>query len=67
MLVDELKKKGFNPDTADQKVDTIDTAAVFREFQQKICVSEDDQIRMNIQGFEHDTLSLSHIPEVTVD
>ncbi len=67
MLVDELKKKGFNPDTADQKVDTIDTAAVFREFQQKICVSEDDQIRMNIQGVDRDTLSLSHIPEVTVD
>lgn len=67
MLVEELKKKGFNPDTADQKLDTIDTAAVFKEFQQKICISEDDQIRMNIQGFDRDTLSLSHIPEVTVD
>lgn len=67
MLIDELKKKGFNPDTADQTINTIDTAAVFKEFQQKICVSEDDQIRMNIQGFERDTLSLSHIPEVTVD
>jgi DNA-directed RNA polymerase beta' subunit len=67
MLIDELKKKGFNPDTADQTINTVDTAAVFKEFQQKICVSEDDQIRMNIQGFDRDTLSLSHIPEVTVD
>ena len=63
-LVQELKKRGIKPD---EPASALEVADVFKEFQQKICVSADDQIRMNIHAFEADNLNLSHIPEVFVE
>ncbi len=63
-LVEELKKRGIKPD---EPTTELEVADVFKEFQQKICVGADDQIRMNIQAFEADNLNLSQIPEVFVE
>jgi hypothetical protein len=63
-LMQELKKRGIKPDEPESALEIAD---VFKEFQQKICVSADDQIRMNIQAFEADNLNLSNIPEVFVE
>ena len=63
-LVQELKKRGIKPDEAETATEIAD---IFKEFQQKICVGADDQIRMNIQAFEADNLNLSQIPEVFVE
>ena len=64
-LMEELHKRGIKPDNMQSS--TLDVGNVFKEFQQNICVSEDDQIRMNIQSFEEDNLNMSHIPDVFVD
>lgn len=63
-LIEELKKRGIKPD---EPTTELEVADVFKEFQQKICVGADDQIRMNIQAFEADNLNLSQIPEVFVE
>jgi len=63
-LMQELKKRGIKPEEAETALDVAD---VFKEFQQKICVGADDQIRMNIQAFDADNLNLSQIPEVFVE
>lgn len=63
-LMQELKKRGIKEQEPES---TLDTADVFKEFQQNICFSQEDQIRLNVHAFEADNLNMSHIPEVFVE
>jgi DNA-directed RNA polymerase II subunit RPB1 len=64
MLAEELAKRGVSATELD---DELDEKAVFKEFQQKMCINDDDQIKINLKTHHGDGLSLSQIPDVVVD
>lgn len=64
MLQEELSKRG-NITTELQS--ELSEKEIFNEFQQKMCINEDDQININLKTIHTDGLSLSQIPDVLVD
>ena len=64
MLQEELAKRGNL--TTDLQTE-LSEKDIFNEFQQKMCINEDDQININLKTIHTDGLSLSQIPDVMVD
>lgn len=64
MLAEELAKLGVTATDIDTEINTKD---IFKEFQQKTCINEDDQVKINLHSHHGDGLSLSEIPDVMVD
>ena len=67
-LAEQLEKIGIKED---DKIkiddDEIDDTDIFKQFEEQMCIGEDDQIKLNMNAFEKDDLSLSHIPQVMVE
>lgn len=64
MLMEELAKRGSLTTEFQQDVNEKD---IFKEFQQKMCINEDDQININLKTIHTDGLSLNQIPDVILD
>lgn len=64
MLQEELAKRGNL--TTDLQTE-LSEKDIFAEFQQKICINEDEQININLKTIHSDGLALSQIPDVMVD
>ena len=64
MLTKELIKRGIGADAVKKDIPTED---IFKEFHQKLCVGEEDQVKINLKSIPGDGLSLSQIPDVYVD
>ena len=63
-LMEGLKRKGL---TQSQELQTLTEAELLKEFEQRICVSEDDKIRINMTDVKEDGINLDMIPSVTVE
>lgn len=64
MLQEELAKRGNL--TTDLQAE-LSEKDIFAEFQQKMCINEDEQININLKTIHSDGLALSQIPDVLVD
>lgn len=64
LLQEELAKRGNL--TTDLQTE-LSEKDIFAEFQQKMCINEDDQLKINLKTMHTDGLSLSQIPDVMVD
>lgn len=64
MLQEELAKRGNITTELQTELSEKD---IFAEFQQKMCINEDDQLKINLKTIHTDGLSLSQIPDVLVD
>ena len=62
--MEELAKRGSVSTELQQTVDEKD---IFKEFQQKMCINDDDQLNINLKTIHTDSLSLNEIPEVMVE
>ena len=67
-LAEQLEKIGIKEDDKIKiDEDEIDDTDIFKQFEEQMCIGEDDQIKLNMNAFEKDDLSLSHIPQVMVE
>jgi DNA-directed RNA polymerase beta' subunit len=66
-LTQELKKRGIKDSDMEHDTQEINDDIILQEFQQKICVSEDEQIKLNLNDITVDEFSLADIPEVEVE
>lgn len=64
LLQEELAKRGNLSTELQTELSEKD---IFAEFQQKMCINEDDQLKINLNTIHTDGLSLSQIPDVLVD
>lgn len=63
-LMEGLKKRGLTKSQAEQE---ISEEQLLKEFEQRICVSEDDKIRINMTDVQEDGINLDMIPTVSVE
>lgn len=64
LLQEELAKRG---NLSTELQNELSEKDIFAEFQQKMCINEDDQLKINLKTIHTDGLSLSQIPDVLVD
>jgi DNA-directed RNA polymerase beta' subunit len=63
-LMEGLKKRGLTKSQAELE---ITEEQLLKEFEQRICVSEDDKIRINMTDVQEDGINLDMIPTVSVE
>tara|TARA_Y100000816_G_scaffold291796_1_gene284407 strand:- start:838 stop:5418 length:4581 start_codon:yes stop_codon:yes gene_type:complete len=66
-LNEQLQVLGIKEDDKINIEEEYDTNDIFKEFEDQMCMGEDDQIRLNMNAFEKDNLSLSNIPKIVVE
>jgi DNA-directed RNA polymerase subunit A" len=63
-LMEGLKKKGL---TQSQESKQLTEAELLKEFEDRICVSEDDKIKINMSDINEDNINLDMIPTISVE
>lgn len=64
-LIEGLKRKGITENT--NKHNTITETELLKEFEQRICVSEEDKIKINMTDVQEDGINLDNIPTIQVE